>query len=217
MARVDADVWVLTETRTGVAPGEGFHALHCPPRTSRHHAEDERTVSIWSRWPIEPTGLEPRARGAVSGVVVTPAGRLTVFGSVIPYANDKGPEGTSKMWEEHYSEIERLAGEWADLAANGPMIVAGDFNQNRDGSGWYGTHEGRALLTAALDGAGLRCLTADDMVATGRLTSNHLVDHICASADLLDPSGVVECWEPINEAGVRMSDHPGVAVGVCLC
>ena len=108
---------------------------------SRHHAEDERTVSIWLRGPIEPTGLEPRARGALSGVLVTPSGRLTVFGSVIPSANDKGPEGTSRMWEEHYAEIGRLTGEWAELAANGPMLVAGDFNQDRDESGWYGTRE----------------------------------------------------------------------------
>ena len=97
MARVDADIWVLTETRTSVSPVEGFRALHCPRRTSRHHAEDERTVNIWSRWAIEPTDLEPRARGEVSGVVATPAGQLTVCGSVIPYANDRGPEGTSKM------------------------------------------------------------------------------------------------------------------------
>ena len=106
--------------------------------------------------------------------------------------------------------------EWVELAANGPLIVAGDFNQHRDGSGWYGTSEGRALLTSALDGAGLRCLTEDDIVATGRLTSNHLVDHICATADLADRSGRVECWEPTNEDGVRMSDHPGVAIRLSL-
>lgn len=212
MARVGADVWVLTETRTGVSPGEGFHPLHCPARDSGHHADDERMVSIWSRWPIEPTGLEPRARGAVSGVVESPFGRTAVFGSVIPYANAKGPDGTSRMWQEHYTEIERLAEEWTALAAEMPLIVAGDFNQDRDGSGWYGTKKGRAMLTDALDAAGMTCVTEADMVANGRLRTKHLIDHVCLTEDLAARVRSVECWEAVDAAGIRMSDHPGVVV-----
>lgn len=216
MARVDADVWVLTETRTGVSPAEGFHGLHCPAWESGHHDEDERMVSIWSRWPIEATALAPRARGAVSGIVRTPQGPVVVFGSVIPYAHAKGPDGSSRLWEEHYAEIDRLAEEWAMLSADTPLVVAGDFNQDRDGSGWYGTIEGRSRLTAAMNGAGLRCLSEADMVATGQLQKNHLIDHICVTDDLAVQAGPVSCWEPVNDAGVRMSDHPGVSVDVGL-
>lgn len=214
MEEVDADLWVLTETRTGVAPGEGFHALHCPPRDSGYHAEDERMVSIWSRWPIKPTSVAPRARGAVSGLIHTPAGQLAVFGSVIPYANAKGPDGTSRMWEEHYAEIERLAEEWMALSASTPLVVAGDLNQDRDGSGRYGTKKGRTILTDAFAAAGLMCLTEADMVAAGQLARHHLIDHIAVSETLGHRAGPVECWEPLNGDGVRMSDHPGVAVSL---
>lgn len=132
MAAVDADLWVLTETREAITPPEGYHPLHCPPLDS--HALDERMVSIWSRWPIVPTDLTPRARGMVSGIVQTPEGPLAVVGSVIPYAHDKGAEGTSRLWQEHYREIKRLGPEWAALAADMPVVVAGDLNQDRDGS-----------------------------------------------------------------------------------
>lgn len=137
-----------------------------------------------------------------------------MFGSVIPYANAKGPDGRSRMWQEHYTELERLAEEWAALSGELPLIVAGDFNQDRDGSGWYGTKKGRAMLTDALDAAGLTCVTADDMVAAGQLRTNHLVDHVALTADLAAGLRTVECWEPVDADGVRMSDHPGVVVEV---
>jgi endonuclease/exonuclease/phosphatase family metal-dependent hydrolase len=107
-----------------------------------------------------------------------------------------------------------LAEEWALLSAETPLIVAGDFNQDRDGSGWYGTREGRSRLTAAMEGAGLLCLTGADLVETGQLGKNHLIDHICVTGDLAVQAGPVSCWEPVNDAGVRMSDHPGVSVDV---
>lgn len=209
MGAVDADIWVLTETRAAITPSEGYHPLHCPPLDS--HDADERMVSIWSRWPIEPTGLAPRARGAVSGIVQTPDGPVAVFGSVIPYAHDKGAEGTSRLWQEHYREIKRLGPEWAALAAHMPVVVAGDLNQDRDGSRVYGTHQGRAMLTDALEGADLRCLTEQDAVATGLLRGHHLIDHVCASRSLAD-RWEVSCWEPVDAEGIRMSDHPGVVV-----
>ncbi len=213
MATVEADVWVLTETREGLCPTEGFHALHCPPLLGGTHAADERMVSVWSRWPVEPTGLAPRARGAVSGFVDTPAGRLALFGSVVPYMHDRGPDGNARAWTEHYAELERLATEWADLAAVGPMVVAGDLNQDRDGSGWYGTRHGRELLTTAMAAADLTCLTDSDMVAAGQLREHHLIDHVLASGSLVERADVA-CWESVSRDGVRMSDHPGVVVSI---
>lgn len=213
MAAVQADIWVLTETRESLCPAEGFHSLHCPPLPGGTHQPDERMVSIWSRWPIEPTGLEPRARGAVSGYVESPAGRLAVFGSVVPYMHDRGPDGRSRAWAEHYAELERLAGEWADLARHTPLVVAGDLNQDRDGSSTYGTRKGRELLGQAMAAADLVCLTDTDMVATGQLAEHHLIDHVLASRLLVDTADVA-CGEPIYDDGVRVSDHPAVVVAI---
>ncbi|HUG83577.1 MAG TPA: hypothetical protein VMM13_03385 [Euzebya sp.] len=91
--------------------------------------------------------------------------------------------------------------------------MVADLNQDRDGSRTYGTHKGRAMLGEAFDAAGLTCHTAIDVVAAGLLNRHHLIDHIAASADLT-PVADPFCWEPINEDGVRMSDHPGVAVAL---
>lgn len=67
------------------------------------------------------------------------------------------------------------------------------------------------MLTDALEGADLRCLTEQDAVATELLRGHHLIDHVCASRSLAD-RWEVSCWEPVDAEGIRMSDHPGVVV-----
>lgn len=42
MSRVDADVWVLTETRASIAPADGYHGVHAPPHPLRRSDTDER-------------------------------------------------------------------------------------------------------------------------------------------------------------------------------
>ena len=179
MAAIDADVWVLTETRASVAPSDDHHGLHTPPHPTRRADTDERWTSSWSRWPLEATAVPADPRGTVSAVVHAPAGPVVVYGTVIPWANDKGEDGTARMWEVHHREIERQGREWRQHPA-APLVVAGDFNQSRDSSGWYGTRQGRALLTDTMHAAGLECLTEADMVAVGELASAHLVDHVSA-------------------------------------
>lgn len=175
-------------------------------------------MSIWSRRPLRPTGLPPDPRGAISALVDAPDGPVVVYGTVLPWANDKGDDGTRRMWQVHYEQIERQGAEWQLLRERYPgvpLVVAGDFNQDRDGSGWYGTHHGRQLLTDALDAAGLTCVTVEDVVATGRLQADHLVDHIVICSRLAARSGVaLHCWERRDDDGTHLSDHPTVAVDV---
>ena len=218
MAEVDADVWVLTETRASIAPADGFHGVHTPPHQLRRPDEDERWVSIWSRWPLQPTDLPPDPRGAVSAVVEAPDGPVLVYGTVLPWANDPGDDGSRRMWQVHYEQIERQGAEWRLLRERHPvlpLVFAGDFNQDRDGSGWYGTHHGRQLLTDALDDAGLICASAEDVVATGKLRAHHLVDHIAICSRWAVRSDLaLHCWEHIDIDGTRLSDHPTVALDV---
>lgn len=94
-----------------------------------------------------------------------------------------------------------------------PLIVAGDFNQDRDGSGWYGTRRVRGLLTGALETAALTCVTDEDVVAAGKLVQSHVVDHIAISNGWVDQFAVgVCCWEKADDDGTRLSDHPAVAI-----
>jgi endonuclease/exonuclease/phosphatase family metal-dependent hydrolase len=120
------------------------------------------------------------------------------------------------MWERHYREIERQREQWRELRGQypgTPMVVAGDFDQDRDGSGWYGTHRGRDLLNEALEAADLACVTAQDVVAMGNLADSHLVDHIAIDRAWADRSPVrLHCWEKTDQDGAHLSDHPTVAV-----
>lgn len=135
---------------------------------------------------------------------------------MIPWANDPGEDGNARMWQVHYEAIGQQANEWKllrRLYSHAPLIVAGDFNQSRDESGWYGTEKGRALLSTAMDQADLTCATEADAVAQGWLAKDHLVDHVALSRDLVaDAAPRVTCWEKHDEDGVRISDHPTVAV-----
>lgn len=220
IAEVDADVWVLTETRTTVTPGPELHGVHTPPHPQRRPDEDERWVGIWSRWPIVPTGVEPEPSGSVSVIVQQPTAPFIVYGTVLPWANEPGDDGRARMWEVHHAEVVRQAADWRELRARHPglpLVVAGDFNQDRDGSGWYGSRRGRDLLTTGLAEAELVCITSEDVVAAGKLTRNHLVDHVAISTDMLrDRMVEVHCWEPRDLDGVALSDHPTVAVDLTL-
>jgi len=221
MAEVDADVWVLTETHVDHAPtDEHTFVAFSPPHPERRPAH-ERWTAIWSRWPLAPIADPPaHRRGTVAAVVEAPAGPLLVYGTVIAWANEPNFDdgGPARMWEVHLAEIGRQGGEWLQLRAalpGVPMVVAGDFNQDRDGSGWYGTARTRRRLDEALEVAGLTCVTEMDAEAEGLLPSGHLVDHVCLSAELIDRSSI-QCWPQSDEAGQRLSDHPTVAVDLAL-
>lgn len=217
MADVAADVWVLTETRASVSPGDGYHGVHTPPHPTRRPDPDERWVSIWSRWPLTPIPeVAANPRGSVAARCDTPAGPVLVYGTVLAWANEPDEHGTVRMWQQHLAEIARQGAEWQLLADTYPdhlLIVAGDYNQDRDGSGWYGTHATRAALTEQLDAARLQLLTATDVVADG-LLDQHLIDHIAiGSRDDVDAD--LHCW-PARTDQVRLSDHPTVAIDLTL-
>jgi endonuclease/exonuclease/phosphatase family metal-dependent hydrolase len=120
------------------------------------------------------------------------------------------------MWELHEHAIQRQGADWLQLRALFPalpLVVAGDFNQDRDGSGWYGTTRVRGLLTDAFAAADLVCVTSRDVVAEGLLRETHLVDHVAISRDWVEQHDVrMSCWERTDTDGVRLSDHPTVAV-----
>jgi endonuclease/exonuclease/phosphatase family metal-dependent hydrolase len=217
MAEVDADIWVLTETHVAHQPSPAHRfRLFSPPHPERRPCH-ERWTAIWSRWPlVAVTDPAPHPRGTVAALAETPNGLLAVYGTVIAWADERAHDDgrPARKWEVHLVEIERQGAEWRRLRAahpGVPLLVAGDFNQDRDGSRWYGTREVRARLTTALAGAGLECVTAIDAVQGGLLREHHLIDHICATPDLA-ASARIRCWEPVDGDGQRLSDHPVVAV-----
>jgi hypothetical protein len=141
-------------------------------------------------------------------------GKLLVHGLVLPYMNEPGHEGKPVPgWSRFLEEVLHQRDLWIRIRARYPeipLIVAGDLNQDLDGSRWYGSQRTRHVLRQAMEDAGLNCLTGEDVVKRQKLRVNHLVDHICAT-DGLAVDGAIKCWEPMTIDGQRMSDHPGVA------
>ncbi len=207
---IDADVWVLTETRVSIQPSPGHrYVVHAPPHPERRPDEDERWVSIWSRYPLGEAGTPTTSPWSVAAVVESPLGPLTLCGMVLPWSHERSPDGTLRQWAVHETELSRQALEWRELATRTDgLCVAGDFNQSWQGRG-YGTREMRIAHHDAARSADLVCLTAAEV-------SNGLpvIDHVLLSRGWADrlSARVAVTWPGRRADGVRMSDHAGVAV-----
>lgn len=213
---IGADLWILTETQEVIDLSDTHHGASTVP-SFRKPLPGEACASVWSRWPILRRLDTSDPSEAVCVEVAHPEGTLLVYGSIIAYAGYKGPDGKSRMWEEHYRYIEWHGRDWKRLRAEFPghrMITGGDYNQNRDGARWYGTRKGRDLLTAAFVDAGLKCVTEEDFVKSGKLLDRHTVDHLCLDETLAARVVGVDAWERTRADGMRLSDHSGIFVDV---
>lgn len=211
---VGADLWILTETHEVIDLSDTHHCAATTP-SARKPRLGESCATIWSRWPILRQIETSDPTEAVCVEVAHPDGPLLVYGSIIAYAGYKGPDGKSPAWEEHYRFIEWHGRDWKRLREEFPkhrVITGGDYNQNRDGARWYGTRKGRDLLSSALLDAGLKCVTEEDFVKTGKLKDRHTVDHLCMDETLAASVVSVDAWERTRTDGMRLSDHSGVCV-----
>jgi hypothetical protein len=215
IASTQADVWILTETHDDIDLSVlGHHSAQSEARPTARPGG--RWVTIWSRYPIlERVDVDDPIR-TVAAVLDAPVGRLVVYGTVLPWHTDPGPDGDARAWSEHHRVIPLQGAEWLRLAtdhSDASLCVAGDFNTNLGGLQYYGTREGRTLLRVALDAAGLACVTETDRVPEGRLRYSP-IDHICISKALADRATVVEAWEGTTVEGVKLSDHSGLMIEV---
>jgi hypothetical protein len=211
---VDADIWILTETHKVIDLSATHHGA-ATTLSYRKPLPGESCATVWSRWPILRRIDTSDSSEAVCVEVAHPEGALLVYGSIIAYGGYKGPDGKSRMWQEHYRFIEWHARDWKQLRADFPehrLITGGDYNQNRDGARWYGTRKGREMLTVAMMTAGLKCVTEEDFVKTGKLRDRHTVDHLCLDETLAASVVTVGAWERARPDGMRLSDHSGVYV-----
>lgn len=209
--KIDADVWVLTETNQAINLKPDYECVATIPY--KGHKPGENLTTLWSRWKIlrSISTFDPTC--AVCAEVESPFGSMIVYGTVITYANDKGITRTSKRWEEHRRSIQQHHEDWLRIQKQFPthlMCIAGDFNQSRDQSGWYEEKQSVDRLSAALDGLSMKCVTEQNFQETG--LSRSTVDHICLSKSLVPYKASVDAWEGTTLEGGRMSDHNGVSV-----
>lgn len=197
------DIFVGTEVTLAVLP-RGGHVIdagddwgYSLPRA------DRRKVAMWSREPWRDVAVPdlaemPGGRCAI-GMTTTAEGPLTVVGVCVPWGGAHVASGRKdrRRWEEHQAFLVALREVLFQI--DGPVVVAGDFNQRiprgHQPSGMFD------LLMETL--CGLRIVTAGEHGPTA------LIDHVAHSVKL-----VGEVVEIIDNGGTksRLSDHLGVVV-----
>jgi len=223
IARIDADVWVLTETSDAIELTSTHPHRVASATLDRAGATRENWVTIWSRYPLTQIALQTGAI-TVCAAVDTPDRPTIVYGTVLPYTGDPGPDGTSRGWAEFLRVVPLQAAEWTRLRAAHPdhrFCVAGDFNQSRDrrrwdGREWCGTRATRTALDEGLAAAGLVSATDADFVERGMLTTRSNIDHVALDEASSARVPGVGAWEAGQGDGQRLSDHNGVWVDIAV-
>ncbi|MXG91209.1 endonuclease/exonuclease/phosphatase family protein [Nocardioides flavescens] len=216
LTSLDADVWVLTETHDEL----DLSSTHTAVSTEdRYVTPGGRWTTVWTSLPVLerlPVG-DPRRCVAVR-LGAGRAGELVVYGAVLPWNGDAGPDPSrpARGWDEFYRVVPEQGREWASLRDRYPdatLVVAGDLNHDLGGPHYYGTRAGRALLREHLDAAGLDCLTATDRFEPGIL-EHPPIDHVCAGpAHGRSLTSTADGWDKVIR-GVRLSDHGGTLVSL---
>jgi len=229
MESIHADIWILTETHAGAKPGQGFSCVATKTiHNGRAHTAGEKRVTIWSRLSILSEIPTHDQETAVCSQISTPAGNILVYGTIIPYggAATKYPyrsaeadQSGKSTWQLHSESILRHEADWKRIISEHQHLcccVGGDFNQNRDGSRWYGNNRVRQQLTDSLRACGLSCVTEEDFRASGKLYSRANIDHLCVSEPFSDAVLAVGAWEACEINGKRLTDHNGVWIDLSL-
>jgi hypothetical protein len=213
-----ADVWVLTETHDDL----DLSPTHVPIHSEHRYATPGgRWTTIWTSLPIieRLETADPR-RCVAARLDAGAAGDLVVYGTVLPWNGDVGPDDASpaRGWEEFRRVVPEQGREWSSLRGRYPaatLVVAGDLNHDLGGEHYYGTKAGRSLLINELANAGLACLTTTDRFDRTVLRYPP-IDHVCAGAGFgTSLNALARGWNRDVE-GVRLSDHGGVIVDLAI-
>src|SRR5262245_6002288 len=103
LAQGSADIWVITETHDALSPGPGYASTPSAPQPNA--PAGARWVTVWSTLPrvrTVPTGDPTRT---VAAVFDSPLGALLVYGTVLPWHADPGPQGNAPGWSEHHRVV----------------------------------------------------------------------------------------------------------------
>ena len=222
MALVDADVWILTETRVDfVVPG--FQLVVFSGQVPGIE-QNGWWVSIWVKKPLfvsrvtVPTNDPERTACSVIKLASHPD--LIVYGVVLPWHGD--PRKGSRDWQKTFlASLELLRQDIKNLQAEYPehiFCVAGDFNQALlDIPHAYGKDAGREALEQTLKELELTCYTGGKNDPVNAIAPEHAnIDHICLGRL---PTGneeiTVGAW-PKEVYTVKVTDHFGVCVNIPL-
>jgi exonuclease III len=222
---INADIIVLTETSDAVDLFD-----HYPYKISTlpyERTPNEQWVSVLSKWKITKQLKTFDNYRTVSGIIESPFGEFSIFGTIIPY-HQAGVSGVRygnldyKTWEFHEKDLYAQSRNWKKILETEklPLFIIGDFNQTRFNNEGYGTPKIRQILTDLLKELDINCVTEIDFSEKylskdpkkGKIRNN--IDHICISNNLLNQMKMhkVGAWNHFTEQGKFMSDHNGVFI-----
>lgn len=177
IAKIDADILVLTETTDELVP-EGGYVAKSGPDWGYERGPGQRKVFLWSRWPITDVTndiVEPSGRH-VAATVQSPLGPVRVHGVCVPWsrAHVSGGQENRKVWQDHLVYLTRLQEVLnqernESRTAGLPVILAGDINQ-RDQPAPDDNRKAVRTLEGLLADFGLTTVTDEtmiDLVAVG--------------------------------------------------
>jgi hypothetical protein len=208
LASLNADVIVLTEGFEALLPAGGHVIDGGDDWGYVDLVVGRRKVLVWSRSPWESvSNCETGAMAGrfVSGITMTPAGRLHVFGVCIPWRDAHVRTGRRDRapWQEHVEGCRQLGDHIGDRDQSIPLIVAGDLNQRIPRQ--RQPQEVADELALVLDGFVIH--------TDGETEQGALIDHIVTTDELL-------CGQLFTRSGKseirQLSDHAGVAVELIL-
>ena len=224
---IAADIFILTETSELIDLKPEFSVVKSK---EFELYKDQPWISIWSRWNVLERIETFNSYRTACCLIEAPFGHMIIYGTIIPYhmagvSGNRYPEKGKKVWQLHLEDIIDQSQDWQkimDTYSDVPFLVAGDFNQTRDGLKYgYGTNQGRKLLTHRLADNDLSCVTEMDFHDSGFLNSDpkgkkrRNIDHICLSSNFCDAVEIrTGAWDHFSKEGFRYSDHNGTYIEV---
>lgn len=209
---------------------EGFGRLGAH-RDPRQHRLDLSRVS-GRRHRARPWGKRRRALGhdlvparrrrppvedpvrTTAAVVDSPSGLVTIYGAVLPWHSDPGPNGGATAWSAHAPRDSCSVRGVAASRRNAPRhdsLRRGRLQQEHRTSPLLRDEAGPRSSAGRARRGRLECVTDTEHVHPG-LLRHPVIDHVCLSRDAAQHARVVEAWEGTTDRGVRLSDHTGLVV-----
>jgi hypothetical protein len=221
MAKIQAEIWILTETRDSLSPGTEYRCVATSAAKARGE-NDERWVSIWTTLPTAaPRATSDEDYAACAIVTLHSGASLAVYGTVLPWRGSSWRDKPSANACAFDAALGAQAQDWRDLNADqslAGLCVAGDFNQDLSATHYYWSRAARHSLHAALEDNDLVALTAGDTDPVRVLSNNAAacIDHICLSSAIASRTDELHAWSPVID-GHKLSDHPGIRVDIFDC
>ncbi len=215
--RIDADIWILTETHLGITPGESYCAV-TSGLPDRPGIEGERWVQIWVKvGALTPLATRDEARTAAALLTLINHQRWIIYGTVLPWLGSSWRSHPADQGQAFAAALAAQKADWQRLRDTYPeavLVVAGDFNQDLNALNYYGSRRNKQALRQALEGLGLACLTAGENDPVHRLLNEQhsTIDHICVTCDGPRQFRRSFTWPPRLEDLRGLSDHFGVGV-----